>query len=221
MLDRLEVWRNNPKLWALPVAFVAVNLIALVFFQTVFAGRVDALKRRYDNQAERLETLRTESERAEQFVLAVSAQTDAGDALYTDYFSSEGLRFTKTLREVRRLAREAGMNPRRFTYPEDVVEDYGLVRRGMNFPVSGTYEQLRRFINMLELTDTFITLEAVELGEIQGARQGRADPNLSVRLRLWTMYVDTEFVPSMDPPAEVQPAADDELEAVDDPDEET
>ncbi|MEO1366024.1 MAG: hypothetical protein AAFX50_02520 [Acidobacteriota bacterium] len=211
MLDRLEVWRNNPKLWALPVAFVTVNLLALVFFQTAFAGRVDALKQRYDNQAERLEMLRTESERAENFTRAVGTQTDAGDLLYTDYFSSEGLRFTRTLREVRRLAREAGMNPRQFSYPQDVVEVYGLVRRGMNFPVSGTYEQLRRFINMLELTDTFITMEAVELGDIRGAREGRADPNLSVNLRLWTMYVDTEF----------EPPAEDELGPVDDPDEET
>lgn len=220
MLDRFDVWRQNPKLWALPVAFVAVNIISVVIFHTIFAGRVDALKRRYDNQATSLETLRSDSDRAELFIDSVKAQDIAAEDLYRDYFSSEGLRFTKTLREVRDLARDAGLNPRQFTYPEDVVEDYGLVRRGMNFPVNGTYEQLRRFINMLELTDTFITIEAVELGDISGARGGNADPRLSVSLKLSTMYVDTEYVPP-EPDVEDLASSEDELEVADDLDEET
>lgn len=194
MLDRLAAWRHKPALWVVPLAFVVVNLLALVLFQTAFAGRVDALKRSYDRQAERLDRLRAESDRAENFVLQLESQLDAGDLLYEEYFSSEGARFLDVISQVKALAREAGMDPKRFAYPKDEVESYGLVRRGINFPVTGSYEQLRRFINLLELTDEFITLEEVQLGEVKGARGGRADPRLELRMRLSSIFIDMEYV---------------------------
>lgn len=215
MLDRLAVWRHKPALWAVPLAVVVVNLLALLLFQTAFAGRVDALKRSYDRQAERFERLRAESGRAENFVAQLEAQEQAGELLYGEYFATEGERFIGAVRKVRGLAREAGMDPKTFSYPKDQVESYGLVRRGLNFPVTGTYEQLRRFMNLLELTDEFVTLEEVQLGDVKGARGGNADPRLEVRLRLSTIFVDVEYVEPLAPVEPEEGATEGTLESED------
>ena len=68
------------------------------------------------------------------------------------------------------------------------MEDHGLVRRNVNFGVTGTYDQLRTFINFLELTDQFLTLESVNLGGGAAER----DPRLRIRLSLATYFVRDE-----------------------------
>ena len=50
------------------------------------------------------------------------------------------------------------------------------------FTVEGNYAQLRRLINQLETTDTFVALESISLSE--------ATPNLRIDLRLSTLFSD-------------------------------
>ena len=52
------------------------------------------------------------------------------------------------------------------------------------FTVEGNYTQLRRLINQLETTDTFVVLESISLSE--------ATPNLRIDLRLSTLFSDGE-----------------------------
>src|SRR5262249_7156107 len=48
-------------------------------------------------------------------------------------------------------------------------------KRSFVFEVDGTYLDLRKFINLLELSDSFLTLEAVSLSE-RGRRSGSEAP---------------------------------------------
>jgi hypothetical protein len=57
---------------------------------------------------------------------------------------------------------------------------YGLVRRSIVFTVNGTYEELRRFVNFLELSDNFVTLEDVGLSE----RGSGGDLRIALRLSI-------------------------------------
>ncbi len=59
--------------------------------------------------------------------------------------------------------------PRSITYPEEQIQQYGLIKRSFIFSVEGTYADLRKFINLLELSDSFLTLEDASLAE-EGAR---------------------------------------------------
>lgn len=94
--------------------------------------------------------------------------------LYHEYFGSEKDRFIPILTDVRELARRSGLDPKSFVYPEDELEGTDLVRRRINFSVEGRYEDLRKFVNLLEATPQFITLEAVSLngGDPRQARLG-------------------------------------------------
>ena len=88
------------------------------------------------------------------------------------------------IREVWELTSTVGLQPSSINYPEDPIVEYGLVKRTFSFTVRGNYAQLRRLINLLELTDSFLTLEEVQL-----AGRG-SDAQLRIGLRLSTLFVD-------------------------------
>ena len=64
--------------------------------------------------------------------------------------------------------------PRALNYPEEQIQQYGLIKRSFIFNVDGTYTDLRKFINLLELSDSFLTLESAGLTEVtQRSAAGR------------------------------------------------
>ena len=184
MIDRFGAWREHSWVWWLPLVFVLLCLGGVFYYQVTFAGQLDKLESRYSDRAEQLERHRQEVKRAELFLVRVAEQDRQVGTLYRDHFATEGERFTRVLREIRTLARRAGLDPRSFSYPGGEIDAYELNRLGIRFSVDGTYDQLRTFINFLELTDQFLTLESVTLAGGKGDRDAR----LQLRFGASTMF---------------------------------
>ncbi|MEM1205774.1 MAG: hypothetical protein AAGN66_21265 [Acidobacteriota bacterium] len=199
MIGAFEVWRRRSWVWWLPALFVALNLLLLGVYRTTFAGRVASLEESYQDGAGDLALLRQRTDAIRDLLAQVDAQQDTTDTMYREHFSTEAARFTTALREIRALARRSGLDPSSFSYPSSEIEDHLAVRRGINFSVKGTYDELRTFINLLELTDQFLTLEAVSLG----GGKGEQDPRLNIRLQLSTLFADSEAIKPLDVPEDV------------------
>ena len=209
MIDRLEIWRRRSWIWWAPLAFVALNVASIVFFQTTFAGQLDRLENTYSRQADQLESYQKERKRAEQFLEEVEVQERLVNTVYRDYFATESERFTRVLREIRTLARRAGLDPRSFSYPDTEIGAYEVTRLGIRFSVDGTYDQLRTFVNFLELTDQFLTLESITLTGGKGDRDAR----LQIRFGVSTIFAQKdadplEFEPEEDLAADPRPEED-------------
>ncbi len=188
MNDKFAAWRQRSWVWWLPAAFVSLCLGGIFYYQATYAGQLDKLEDRYGNRATRLESHRSEVERAEEFLQRVAEQDRQVGTLYRDHFATESERFTRVLREIRTLARRAGLDPRSFSYPGSEIDAYELNRLGIRFSVDGTYDQLRTFINFLELTDQFLTLESVKLAGGKGDRDAR----LQLRFGASTMFAQND-----------------------------
>lgn len=186
MIYPFEPWRRQLLLWLTPLVFCVLNLMAFGVYRAYFAGRVPELQSTYEVAAKELEGLEQEKEEIEAFLDSASRAKEAIDELYEDRFSSEAERFTKAIFEIKNLARQAGLDPGSIGYPRTELTEYGLVKRNIEFGVEGTYDQLRTFINFLELTGQFLTLESVALGERGDPQQ---NPRLSIRLSLSTVFV--------------------------------
>ena len=104
--------------------------------------------------------------------------------LYEERFSTRSQRLTRVTAEVKSLARKAGLNPGSLSYPEQPIEGYGLVKRSFIFNVQGTYQELRQFLNLMELSNSFLTLESISLSEA-GEEQG---PELRMNLKISTLF---------------------------------
>ncbi len=182
MKSGFDVWQRNLWLWAAPLGFCVLGLLGIVLYRTAFAGTVERLEGQHEEASRHLEGLREQRRRSEEFLARVQSHQGGHRSLYRDHFQTEAQRFTAAVVEVKTLARQAGLNPTSFSYPAKGIPEYGLIRRDIGFSVEGTYDQLRKFINFLELSEHFLTLESVSLG------QGGKDQRLRIRLTLFTLF---------------------------------
>lgn len=182
-MSRRRGWRLRVWFWV-GVGLCVINAGLLSTYRGVYAGRFQALE---DEIAE-VGNLRTrttrEVARRESQVATVEATRSRVESLYREGFATEQERVTDLIREVKELANRAGLRPGAISYPEERLEQYGLVEKSLVFTVEGDYSQLRRLITQLETTDTFVALESISLSE--------ATPNLRIDLRLSTLFTVSE-----------------------------
>lgn len=184
MRDHSEIWRLRAWVWLPALLFFLANAVAFSVYRLGYAGQVKSLEADLGEVQKQLQPLSLRRKTLENRLQRASAAAAAVRELYDERFSTRSRRMTSVMAEVKSLARRAGLNPRSISYPEQAIEDYGLVKRSFVFPVEGTYIELRQFLNLLELSDSFLTLEAVTLSE-SGGDQG---PELRMNLTISTLF---------------------------------
>ncbi|PYQ26179.1 MAG: hypothetical protein DMF56_25360 [Acidobacteria bacterium] len=115
--------------------------------------------------------------------------------VYDQNWATQEERFTQLVAEVKRLALASSMTPAAYGFVKVAAADAdaadGGARRkrvkiganevGITFSVEGTYEQVRRLINLLELSRQFVIIDQVAL-------QTREGQVLTLNLRLKTLF---------------------------------
>lgn len=184
MRDFSEIWRLRLWIWLPALLFFLANAVAFSIYRLGYAGQVKSLEADLGEVQQQLQPLSLRRRELESRLVRARTAEAAVRQLYAGRFSTRSQRLTAVTAEVKSLARKAGLNPGSLTYPEQPIEDFGLVKRSFLFSVEGTYNELRQFLNLLEITDSFLTLEAVTLSE-EGGDQG---PELRINLALSTLF---------------------------------
>ncbi len=184
MKTRRDVWRERLILWLPALLFFLANLVVFSSYRLVFAGQAQLRELRVERRSEELARLEVERAGLEEVVGRARRTRERVATFYDSWLTTERLRLTRVIAEVKELARRAGVEPAVVTYPGEEIEDHGLVKRSIVFAVDGSYVELRTFINFLELSELFLTLDEVSLSEAAG--QG----SLRIQLKLSTLFVD-------------------------------
>ncbi len=185
MIAQPQIWRNRLALWLPALVFCLLNLAIFSTYRLVFAGQAQLRKVWLERDVAELSRLAAEHAALDDRVGRATANSESIEQLYEQWLSPERHRLTRVIAEVKKLARRAGLDPMAINYPDEEFEDYGLVKRTMAFTVEGSYLELRRLINFLELSETFLTLEEVRLTE--GGQQGAG---LRINLGISTLFVE-------------------------------
>lgn len=184
MRGRDEIWRLRLWVWVPALLFFLANATAYVVYRFGFADRVESLEARLEATKTELAPLAAQRAHLERLIQRSQRNETEIRSLYDERFSTRSQRLILVTAEVKKLARSAGLNPLAITYPEQPIEEYGLVKRSFSFSVDGTYLELRKLINLLELSDSFLTLEEVTLD----GEAGEQGPELRIRLHLSTLF---------------------------------
>jgi Tfp pilus assembly protein PilO len=177
-----EIWRQRLWVWLPALVFFLANASAFTVYRLGYAGNVQSLGRDIEGQKDELKKLQAERTELAQRIGRVAENRRQVDGLY-QRFATRRQRLTDVTAEVQSLARKAGLDPSRsISYPEQEIEDYGLVKRSFVFSVDGNYVDLRKFLNLLELSDSFLTLEDASLSE------SSKGPELRINLTLSTLF---------------------------------
>lgn len=206
MRARDEIWRLRLWVWVPALLFFLANATAYVVYRFGFADRVASLETRLEESQKSLAPQAAERAKLERLIQRSQRNDVEIRRLYDERLSTRSQSLSRINAEVRKLARSAGLIPLTINYSEDQIEDYGLVRRSFAFSVDGTYLELRKFINLLELSESFLTLEEVTLSG-EEVEQGSG---LRIRLLISTLFAredgSVEASIPADPPARRVPA---------------
>jgi hypothetical protein len=182
------IWREKRVL----LIVLGVVLLANTLF--FFTRRVQYEKRLHDLDA-RLQQTDTALQQAHRARLLAEQQMANYDKvqrdlqiLYNNAWATQAQRLTALITEVQRLEVASQLVPRMSSFGK--TESREMTRSGgigtstvnITFTVQGSYHQIRRLINLLELSNQFVIIDAINLAGTSDAN------NLSLSLRLKTLF---------------------------------
>lgn len=185
-----QIWRDRAWVWVPALLFFVANLVLLSTYRLRYAGQVQSLDDRLHAQEAQAKDLDQKRNERQGMLDQLQKNDDAVRQLYERRFSTRRQRLVTVTREVWEMASKAGLDPKAIAFPEEEIEDFGLIKRSFEFTVEGTYQNLRRFVQELETSASFLTLEKVAVA-------GDADgPALRMDLTISTLFAKDPSEPS-------------------------
>lgn len=182
MRNPVEIWRRRYWLWVPAVVFFLANAVFFSVYRLGYAGQVERLEVSLADRQKELEGIQRERQQKESLLQRARINEQRIEEFYNERLATRRQRLTDVMAEVYRLEARAGLAPRATAYPEQLIEEFGLVKRSINFSVEGSYAELRHFVNLLELSPSFLTLEEIQVAE------GGQGPDLRMTLKISTLF---------------------------------
>lgn len=194
------IWREKRWLLISLGIFLLANLVFFLTYRVRFEQRVSATNERLDQATQGLQEARADRAAAEAELKTYRQVMTASEQVYRDWWGTSDERLGAILIEMRDLARKSELPPRSVSYGQAAVDRpagegaptapsgntalTGTSALTISFGVSGSYQQVRRLINLIELSDQFIVIDEIGLNEIGSSGQ------LNLTLQLRTLFAD-------------------------------
>jgi Type II secretion system (T2SS), protein M subtype b len=190
------IWREKKILLSILGVLLVANAIFFFTYRVRYENRLKDLEDRVHQSEVRLTQARSMRLTAERRVTAYrQVQKDVQD-IYNQNWATEDRRLLALIGEVKRLAVASNLIPKSTSYTR---VSNTQVKRGSNtaevvgisFTVQGDYQQVRRLINLLELSQQFVIIDQIALTSAE-------NQNLTLTLRLKTLFRDTSTAAGRD-----------------------
>jgi hypothetical protein len=183
------IWREKRILLIVLGLLLAANTIFFFTYRVRYESRLQDLEDRRTQSETRLTQARAMRVAAERRVADYrKAQRDVRD-IYEKQWSTEAARLSALIVEVKRLTAASQLVTRSISY----VRTAGTQQKkskvaaevvAINFTVQGNYQQIRRLINLFELSRQFVIIDQISLTSAD-------NQNLTLTLQLKTLFRDT------------------------------
>ena len=186
MIGSAAAWRKWLKFWLPGLVLLLLNLAVLSTYRFLLAGQSQLRSARVERSSGELDELKKRHAALSEVIEQAQTNRDRLEQFHQGWLASEAERLTTVIADVKSMARGAGVETSRYRYPEQKIEEFGLVRRSIVFSAEGDYNGMRRFIHALERSEQFLVLEEISASDVGGvfarcrgdARQGEMDQGL-------------------------------------------
>ena len=110
------------------------------------------------------------------------------DTFYADVLSTKNDRLIAFQKEIRDIANKFHINLESISYPREEFPKDKVAKFSATMPLTGSYENLREFIDTIEKSQNFIVIEGIQL-----ANSKEGGVILSLNVLLSTYFVDPEI----------------------------
>jgi hypothetical protein len=203
------IWREK-RVWLFILGLaLAADVFVFVTYRVQFNRRIEDVESRKVQAEDRLRQAHNARLTAEQtFARYRKVQADL-DSLYDTRWATLNERFIPLVKEIKRLSVATQLMPRSITYnrideketpASKTKAGIGTTVVSIAYSVSGNYQQVRRLINLLELSDQFVIIDSLSVATT-------GDPTLvTLNLRLKTLFREPRRG-TTSPTAETKPTA--------------
>ncbi len=185
------IWREK-RVWLIVLGLMlAADVFVFVTYRVQFQKRIEDVDARRVQAEARLakeHAMRLAAEDAYTHDRKVQADLDT---LYNSRWATQTERLTPWINEIKRMATASQLIPRVLSFAHVDEKDaaattklkgIGTTTATISYSVQGNYQQVRRLINLLELSDQFVIIDSLTVA-VAG------DPNLlTLTLRLKTVF---------------------------------
>jgi Tfp pilus assembly protein PilO len=111
------------------------------------------------------------------------------ETFYGDVLSTKLERMTAVQREIRAIAGRFNINPEAISYKREIYETDQIVQFSASLPLKGSYEHLRAFIDAIENSANFITIQSITL---ESSKEGGI--MLALNISVSTYFFDPDIL---------------------------
>ena len=187
------IWREKRILLIILGVLLAANTVFFFTYRVRYQNRLDDLDERLEAAETKLQRARDQRARAEQTLRGYRKVEQDVTEVFDEHWSTETRRFTALLTEVKRLAVASSLVPSAYSFSRGDVakvatgnrrrESIGANEVMINFSVQGSYAQVRRMINLFELSQQFVIINGISLAAKEGS-------SLTLNVQLKTLFRD-------------------------------
>ncbi len=176
------VWRQDRKWPLVMAALLLLNLLGWIIIAQIIAPKVEVARRALSQEQQR--------QRQQRISTGVPMQSGSGfrrGSIELERFRERLLNtgeLTIFLGELYMLATENGLDIDRISYQPEPLQEQDMLRYTLNFSVTGTYGEIKKFIYGLEHSERIIILDRMSL------RGGQAEQDqVALQLQLTTYFL--------------------------------
>lgn len=186
------IWREKRVLLIVLGVLLVANTVFFFTYRVQYQTRLDGLEQRRVQAEEQLSQARAAHAAAEQRYNSYRKIQSDVQTIYEKQWSTEAQRLTALISEVKRLAAASQLVPPSYSFTEAQQKVKGVPGAktvGITFTVQGNYQQVRRLINLLELSRQFVIIDHIGLTSADSQ-------TLTVNLSLKTLFRDPTAPPA-------------------------
>lgn len=184
------IWREKRTLLLIIGTLLFANAMFFFTYRVRYQARLDELDARREEAEHELAEARTARLSAERSLQSYRKVENDVQQIFNEHWSTQQKRLTAMIAEVKRLAVASSLQPAAYMFDRAEAKQSGPRRDivganevGMSFAVQGTYAQVRRLINLLELSRQFVIVDRINL-------TASDEETLTLNLHLKTLFRD-------------------------------
>ncbi|MGZ8798200.1 MAG: hypothetical protein ACXW2F_12710, partial [Thermoanaerobaculia bacterium] len=158
------IWREKRTLLIVLGVLLAANTIFFFTYRVQYQNRLEGLEQRRQLAEQQLTDARAARAAAERRYASYQKIQSDVKMVYDEQWSTEAARLTALISEVKKLAVASQLVPPSYSFSradEKVKGVPGSRTVGIAFTVKGNYQQIRRLINLLELSRQFVIIDQI------------------------------------------------------------
>lgn len=189
------IWREKRILLGVLAALLLANAVFFLTYRVQYETRLSAIDERLHATEGKLQQTQRARMTAEAQVAAYGTVQKELQSIYNSRWASQRERLTRLIEEIKRLAVASQLIPTTYSFAKTEFSKDARMPAGTNmvsisYNVEGNYQQIRRLINLLELSNQFVIIDSLALGT--GTGTGK-DETMNIRLK--TLFRDAPAPP--------------------------